>query len=307
MEQNYHIGTPGSKWGEKEKKQWLGEQKVKRSYKEHVLNELEYLKNDFEIINYGLLKYEGFNEYPLYALKNKDFSTTKRTILVTGGVHGYETSGVKGALKFAKKKASTYFNKYNIIIVPCVSPWGFETINRWNPLTIDVNRSFKNDGESPEAKYLMNFIEEYKNSILAHFDLHETTNSDMTEFRPALKAKEGIDLFSGDIPDGFYILGSKYHFNENFEKAIIRSVEQVTHIVPLDKDGKLIGENALSQGIANIDTHEVQGVCFALTKVPYAITTEVYPDSPNTNEEECNNAQVAAVVGGINWLIENQL
>jgi hypothetical protein len=39
-------------------------------------------------------------------------------------------------------------------------------------------------------------------------DLHETTNSDATEFRPAKHAKAGF-LYEKDkgIPDGFYVVG----------------------------------------------------------------------------------------------------
>ncbi|MDW1808715.1 peptidase, partial [Vibrio sp. Vb2362] len=35
----------------------------------------------------------------------------------------------------------------------------------------------------------------------------------------------------------------------------------------------------------------------------YGTTTEVYPDSPTVTDEECNDAQVAAVVGGLNYVL----
>jgi len=35
----------------------------------------------------------------------------------------------------------------------------------------------------------------------------------------------------------------------------------------------------------------------------YATTTEVYPDSPKTTPGQCNAAQVACVVGGLDFLL----
>lgn len=32
-------------------------------------------------------------------------------------------------------------------MAPCVSPRGYQTINRWNPPAIDPNRSFRDDGQ----------------------------------------------------------------------------------------------------------------------------------------------------------------
>ena len=45
-------------------------------------------------------------------------------MLITGGVHGYEMSGVQGAILFLQTKALEYASKYNIVVAPCVSPWG---------------------------------------------------------------------------------------------------------------------------------------------------------------------------------------
>ncbi|MEZ4846865.1 MAG: hypothetical protein R2877_08035 [Bdellovibrionota bacterium] len=40
-----------------------------------------------------------------------------------------------------------------------------------------------------------------------------------------------------------------------------------------------------------------------MTDAKYVTTTEVYPDSPKTNPEECIQAQVAAITGGLDYLI----
>ena len=68
-------------------------------------------------------------------------------------VHGYEKSGVQGAIQFLKSpKALEYSQIFNIIIAPCVSPWGYEVIERWNAKAVDPNRSFNPNGEVVEGR-----------------------------------------------------------------------------------------------------------------------------------------------------------
>jgi hypothetical protein len=57
---------------------------------------------------------------------------------VTGGVHGYETSGVEGALLFLETKAEAYSKDFNILVAPCISPWGYERIHLSSCLKNDV-------------------------------------------------------------------------------------------------------------------------------------------------------------------------
>ena len=51
------------------------------------------MKDAFDVQQYGALSID-VDRYPLFSLSTKDWSTEKKNILVTGGVHGYETSGV---------------------------------------------------------------------------------------------------------------------------------------------------------------------------------------------------------------------
>ena len=116
-----------------------------RVYAEEVIAKLEQLKSAFDVFEYGALSYEdGSISHPLYAVKTKEWTPDKPCVLVTGGVHGYETSGVQGALLFLTGgHAAAYAAKgVNILVAPCVSPWGYEHIQRWNPEAGDPNRSF---------------------------------------------------------------------------------------------------------------------------------------------------------------------
>ena len=53
------------------------------------------LREVFDVVQYGDLSYAGGVEHPLFAVKTRGWSAEKPSVLVTGGVHGYETSGVQ--------------------------------------------------------------------------------------------------------------------------------------------------------------------------------------------------------------------
>ena len=296
--QAYPIGTPGIKWGAGERSDWLAVQKVQRSYQEEVVEKLLPLKADFEIERYGALSISP-DRYPLYVLRSRNWNQDQPTVLITGGVHGYETSGVQGVIRFLQTRGTAY--AFNIMAAPCVSPWGYETINRWNPGAMDPNRSFHADSPSEEAAALMAYLHQSGDEFVAHFDLHETTNSDNSEFRPALSARDAVQHKIWHIPDGFYLVGDTNKPATDFQTAIIKSVERVTHIAPPAGDGRIIGEKVEQWGVINYAARAL-GLCMGVTGSPHVTTTEVYPDSPKVDAENCIVAQVAAVTGGLEYL-----
>lgn len=291
------------KWGDAEKAHWLSQQSIKRSYKDEVLTKVNQLRDDFDIHQYGTLDYP-FGNYPLFAIHSKSWDDNKPNILITGGVHGYETSGVQGALRFLENKALDYSESFNFIVAPCISPWGYETINRWNPETVDPNRSFNIPSPAQEAATIMTYFKSLDVTFLAHLDLHETTDTDNSVFRPALAARDAIELDHWDIPDGFYLVGDNENPVPEFQKAIIQKVEKVTHIAPADDKGEMIGDTVEQHGVINYETRKL-GLCSGFSGTKYSSTTEVYPDSPKVDDENCIIAQLAAVEGALEYLITN--
>jgi hypothetical protein len=180
---------------------------------------------------------------------------------VTGGVHGYETSGVQGALAFLDDP-DVLADRVNLLVVPCVSPWGHEVINRWNPRAIDPNRSFHAGTECEEAAALMKLLRARGHRFLVHIDLHETTDSDEAEFRPAVAARDGKAFEPDTIPDGFYAVGDTDKPAPDFQAAIIDALSRVTHIAPPDADGKIIGVELAQPGVINYPTQPL-GLCAA--------------------------------------------
>ncbi len=288
------------KWGQAEKKNWFQSQKVQRSYRDDVLGKIEALAKDFELVRYGALSLDP-ERYPLYLLKSKRFDPAKPSVLITGGVHGYETSGVHGALAFLER-AGDDGRRFNVVCAPCLSPWSYETINRWNPEAIDPNRSFREASPAEECRFFLAAMASQGLRPFAHFDLHETTDTDNTVFRPALAARDGVEEepFS-EIPDGFYVVGDSENPRAEFQRAIIEAVEKVTHIAPPDAEGKIIGQKIEQPGVVNYPVKKLF-LCAGFSNAAYVTTTEVYPASPRSTAAVCVDAQVAAIRGGLDYL-----
>jgi hypothetical protein len=298
----YPIGTPGVPWTAADKEQWRATQRRQRGYAEDVLDVVERLRPRFEVTQYGELDYGADGRFPLYALRSKHWDPGLPGALVTGGVHGYETSGVLGALRFAERHAQDYAGRMNLLVVPCVSPWAYERIHRWNALALDPNRNFHEGSPAPESAALWQLVAPMRDQFLVHIDLHETTDSDESEFRPALAARDGKRYEPDIIPDGFYLVDDAAKPEPAFQDAIIRGVEKVTHIAPADAAGNIIGSPVVAPGVIRYAFKDL-GLCAGVTDARYTTTTEVYPDSPRATPEQCIQAQVAAVRAGLDFAL----
>ena len=273
----YPIGTPGTAWGAAERAAWLARQQVRRSYDAEVLAPLRaQLPARAELVEYGRLDYArlGLGRYPLLAVRSRQWDDARRTVLVTGGVHGYETSGVQGALQWIAQHFDRHADVLNLLVLPCISPWGYETINRWNPDAIDPNRQFKAGSPADESALAM----------------------------ACVAARDGTGFDGHDIPDGFYLVGDSERPEPGFQRTLIEAVRAVTHIAEPDERGRLIGTPMLQPGVINYAKRPL-GLCGAMTGARFVTTTEVYPDSPRASPAQCNAAQVATVEAAIAFLL----
>jgi len=298
---SFPIGTPGQPWGAAEKGAWLSRQVRRRSYADEVVARIDALRARYDVTEYGRLDY-GDELFALFAIRSRGWRDELPNVLVTGGVHGYETSGVHGALQFVEAHAADYAGRVNLLVAPCVSPWAYERIHRWNAAAIDPNRAFRADSPAAESAALMRLVAPLRERFLVHIDLHETTDSDESEFRPALAARDGNAFEPGEIPDGFYLVGDAEDPQAEFQQAVIAAVAKVTHIAPADADGQIIGARVVSPGVINYPVKAL-GLCTCITTARYRTITEVYPDSARATAGQCNAAQVAAVRAAIDYAL----
>lgn len=298
----YPIGTAGLAWGAAELAQWRARQVRQRSYADDVLSSMERLGKRFEVSSYGEVAYAD-ERFPLLAIRSRNWQPELPSVLVTGGVHGYETSGVHGALRFVDEHALTYADQVNLLVVPCVSPWAYEHIQRWNFDAIDPNRSFFEASPAQECTALMRLVAPLRGQFVAHIDLHETTDTDASEYRPAVAARDGKQFEPCTIPDGFYLVDDAASPQPEFQHAIVQAVARVTHIAPADEQGGIIGSPLVAQGVIHYAMKEL-GLCAGITGARYVSTTEVYPDSPRATPEQCIAAQVAAVCAALDFVCQ---
>ncbi|MFZ9363028.1 MAG: M14 family metallopeptidase [Arenimonas sp.] len=289
-------------WAPADRVAWLASRVKHRSYAEDVLTRIDALRARFDVSEYGQVEYQG-EAYPLFALRSRNWNDALPVVLVTGGVHGYETSGVQGALDFLEQKAESYAGTVNLLVAPCISPWAYERVQRWNAEALDPNRSFTENGSTQESAALIRLLAPLQGRVRMHIDLHETTDSDETEFRPAKAARDGEVFVPGTIPDGFYLCGDEKNPQLDFQNAVNAAVAKVTHIAPSDDKGEIIGSTVVAPGVILYD-YKALSLCAGMTDARFTTTTEVYPDSPRATPEICNAAQVAAVCAAIDYALQ---
>ena len=300
-------------WGPEKKLKWFLDQKVQRSYREEVLQPIEALRTSGRglsliVESYGSLTIDP-DRFPLYAARTEDTSHAKPTVLITGGVHGYETSGVKGALLFLKEHLWSYADDFHFVVAPCVSPWSYETINRLDPIMENPNREFTQEGKAEESRLLMAYLNSLGTQFAGHIDLYETTDSDRV-FLPEEYSKNGLvlDAEDIDIPDGFYLIGIDGFARPELEKKMLDAVRRVTHIAPVDEKGEILDVPVAFEGMIY---KGIRGLCAEFTNAKSelgAYTTEMYPDSPQFKnlttqqvEDICNEAQVVCVRAALDF------
>ena len=194
---------------------------------------------------------------------------------------------------------------------------------RWTATATDPNRSFGPMSElrTDESSMLMKFLRElgvkddktcYMTKWLCHIDLHETTDSDVTEFRPAKTSRDGLTEYDNHVPDGFYLVGDScdIHGNEltdnkdqlDFYNYILKRVEGITHVAETEPGGTLSGYPATSRGLILVPAKKY-GICSggAVPSAPFVATTEVYPDSDRVTDEDCINAQVECICAELSF------
>ena len=253
------------------------------------MTRIERLAARFDLEEYGQLDYPP-DHYRQLALRSRGWRDELPLVLVTGGVHGYETSGVHGALQFLEQHAADYPRQSARGALR--EPLG---LRAHSSLERECSRSesfVQGGGTAPESAALLRLVAPLRGRFLLHVDLHETTDTDESEYRPALAARDGKPFEPGVVPDGFYLVDDSENPQPEFQRAIIEAVAKVTHIAPADDKNEIIGSPLVAPGVIEYPLREL-GLCAGITGARYTTTTEVYPDSPRATPEQCNAAQVA--------------
>lgn len=304
-------------WSAAEYAKWREEQYAKapvRSYEQDVVAPSRSLAAEFnqnagvgaELIEYAQLTDNG-KTYPGILLRIGEYDEEKPSVFIQGATHGYEPSGVRASLEFMKASAANYADKFNIFVLPCTSPWGYETDNRWNSDGVDVNRGFVEDSKVKEARAIMDYMhghypKEMEKGFLAHISLHEAPPTRDAELE-AIQAEAKGEVFEGPtpIPDGFFLIADVNRNNPEIERHIIQAVGEVTHVASEDENGEIYGKKIEQKGVIHTD---IKGIDALFTNPHYAFTTEANPESSKleAGREEVIRAQVKAIETALDHL-----
>lgn len=316
-------------WSEKDKLEWLSKQSFQRSYEKQVLTRIKKLTqvgDDLKIKSYGNLSLQGRTElaidgvvlsaeeykdrYPLYYAEVGDITNGKANIIVTGGTHGYEESGVYGALEFLEKEALNHLDNFNFLVFPCLSPFAYEVNQRWTHDAWDVNRSFdRSKPYVPEAQLVMDVLDEaHKRAgrdFAAAVDLHETPDRDKV-MMPLQYQRYGIEISSDDIliPNGYYLISNASNLAPRMASHIIDAVRKVTPIAPDPEIGGVKNDNGVIVSQGQNPTHQGLNQFYMRTLSENSFTTEIYPEihPEPKGSQEAIAAQCATIHGILNYL-----
>ncbi len=284
-------------WGPDEIANWWAQQVEVRSYNVDVLTRLDNLPASALVEKYG----PGSEEFRL--IKVGSWIGSKPKILITGGVHGYETGGVDAALTFVEKHALALAKDFDFVVYPCINPLAYRFNTRWNDQAQDTNRHFSRDPNrteskksAPECVAFMDSVDALGVKFALAIDLHETTQRDIELRADKMKRDGKTGAVNLVIPKGFYLAMNKIEEGSPIGAHIIESVGKATKIadepIILDVDNK--------GGIVYLDPANYPAMCMNYSQALHRVTTEVYPDI--ISRDEALAGQIAAIFGALDYI-----
>lgn len=116
----------------------------------------------------------GGHVYPFWMLTTPR-GPGKKTVCLSGGIHGDEPAGVEGILGALEtlKKRPNLMNRFHFTIFPCINPFGYEHHTRGNGSEIDLNRQFTKKRPPAEVRLLRRVLDgkRFDLSIEFHEDI----------------------------------------------------------------------------------------------------------------------------------------
>jgi len=143
----------------------------------------------------------GGASYPMFKIVLGKDNPMK--ILISAGIHGDEPAGIEAVLEFLESQRYLKFSQqWEITLVPCLNPWGYEYGVRENHKSKDLNREFKSISPPQEIKLIQSVLDD-------PFDL-------------------ALELHEDDGSSGFYLYGKGVcEKEEEWAEQLIGAVEPV--------------------------------------------------------------------------------
>lgn len=110
-----------------------------------------------------------FDGHPIYGLY-RPVEKAMGNLLIASGIHGDEYGAVEGLLSYLAEESLFKGTRYNLYILPCLNPGGYQLGARELACGVDLNRTFHDDSH-PIVKGVKHFLG--NTSFEISLDLHE--------------------------------------------------------------------------------------------------------------------------------------
>ncbi len=118
-----------------------------------------------------------------------------KRVLISAGIHGDEPAGVETVCSFIQEKIyQKYLLDWEITLVPCINPFGYENDTRANHEGVDLNRKFKSPAPPQEVVLAQKLFQSVFDLTL---ELHEDIDSSGYYFFLSRASGIGSDLAHG--------------------------------------------------------------------------------------------------------------
>jgi predicted deacylase len=116
-----------------------------------VIYRLDALPNDIRV--------EVLDEISGYSVFSATINPTasQRSLWINAGTHGDEPAPVEAALRFLETSCGALPADIQIVVTPCLNPFGYSEGQRENADGIDINWAYKRD-DVPEIKLIKRLI-----------------------------------------------------------------------------------------------------------------------------------------------------
>lgn len=232
------------------------------------------------------------------AIRTKEWRDNGSNVLMTDGVHGYETSGVQGepsCLRATQRRR---------IMITSISLWHPALVRGptnmcndgrlicWIPIVLLCPTTMRHDKRKyPELSWIILNQSSWSAERIdvscrfARNDGYRCHGIHACETCQGGPNKAGLSHDGEIISEGFHLVGDSFNPSLDFQTSIIdHRVGQFTHIALTDAQGRIIDVPIAQDGVIVMPFKEL-GLCCG----------EVYADSPKKlTDDDCNRGQVAA-------------
>ena len=222
----------------------------KNKYLEFIYRLDKVLTDDAKASTLGYIEYLN-KKYPFQRIIIG--GQKSRRVLISAGIHGDEPSGIETILSFLKSgQYKSHLDEWEITILPCINPYGFENNTRENHDDKDLNRLFKVQLPPLEVQLAKSTIKS------SYFDI-------------------SIELHEDSDSNGYYLFQKS---NEpNGLKIGLKVIEAVKEIIPINLDDtidNMPSENGVIHKIKDIEEMEWWPMaCYSLAmKTGHCLTLE---------------------------------